>query len=197
MRPNSRCFGVPRTSIITIFGGILKIPFFSFLWRFWPPLPSFPFDSFNVSCCPGLSSIFSKRCRLGPNTTQTAVSTWTSTSGSVAFGSSTSNLFSNWRISSSGRWSSWREKMFQNHWFCTWQQSITCTCLKWKRSAVVALLMRGKSLPLFELLFEVEEGSTLLHWELQQLSWEKFLLKYCSLEYCYHFCKQGRWCNPP
>ena len=38
MRPNSRCSGVPRTSITTIFGGILKIPYFSFLRAFWAPL---------------------------------------------------------------------------------------------------------------------------------------------------------------
>ena len=37
-RPNSLCFGVPRTSITTIFGGILKIHFFSFWGEFWAPL---------------------------------------------------------------------------------------------------------------------------------------------------------------
>ena len=40
MRPNSRCSGVPRTSITTIFEGILKIQFVSFLWAFWAPLVS-------------------------------------------------------------------------------------------------------------------------------------------------------------
>ena len=38
MRPKSRCSGVPRTSITTIFGGILKIKFFSFFGEFWAPL---------------------------------------------------------------------------------------------------------------------------------------------------------------
>ena len=38
MRPNSRCSGVPRTSITTIFGGILKIQLFPlFFWHFGHP----------------------------------------------------------------------------------------------------------------------------------------------------------------
>ena len=45
LRPNSRCLGVPRTSITTIFGCILEIPIFGFLWGFWPLLIGHPWNN--------------------------------------------------------------------------------------------------------------------------------------------------------